>query len=38
MDTINKKLDNFILKESSKIKNRDKLTNFIDKKVIKFFS
>ena len=34
MDSINKKLDNFIfLKESSKIKNRDKLTNFIDKKL-----
>ncbi len=37
MDSINKKLDNFILKESLKIKNRNKLTNFIDKKTINSF-
>ena len=37
MDTINKKLDNFIIKESLKIRNKDKLANFIDEKVLNSF-
>ncbi len=37
MDSINEKLDSFIKKESSKIRNKDKLTNFVDKKVLNSF-